>query len=250
MITRKIKGELLESSKEYPVVTILGPRQSGKTTLARMTFPDYHYYSLEDPDILYRVQSDPRGFFNGLKKGIILDEIQNAPELLSYIQGIVDNMNENGRFILTGSHQLNLHEAITQSLAGRTAILSLLPFSMDEISVYNKEYNAFDLIFRGGFPRVYDKKLNVRRFFGNYLQTYIERDIRRMINLKNLTSFQAFLRILAGRIGQLLNYKSLSNDIGVSETNFLLFMKILKKGYENPQKFISRIRVLFHIYWE
>ncbi len=231
MIVREIANELIESAKEYPVVTILGPRQSGKTTLAKMTFPDYHYYSLEDPDILYRVKNDPKGFFNNLIKGAILDEIQNAPELLSYIQGIVDIKNESGQFILTGSHQLNLHEAITQSLAGRTAILSLLPFSLDEISIYKKKYSAFDLIFNGSFPRVYDKKLNIKRFFGNYIQTYIERDVRMMINLKNLTNFQVFLRILAGRVGQLVNYKSLSNNIGVSETTIKQWISILKASF-------------------
>ncbi len=231
MIKRQIIKELIDVSNEYPVVTILGPRQSGKTTLAKMTFPEFDYYSLEDPDTLLFVKSDARGFFKNLNNKTIIDEVQNYPELLSYIQGIVDKNNIAGQFILTGSHQLNLHEAITQSLAGRTSLLTLLPLSIEEISKYNDINDAYELILQGGFPRIYDKKMNANRFYSNYFQTYIERDVRKIINLKNLTQFQTFLRLIAGRVGQLINYNSLSNDIGVSSTTIKNWISILKASY-------------------
>ncbi len=231
MVTRIITTELLDVSKQYPVVTILGPRQSGKTTLTKMTFPKHDYYSLEDPDVLKLIKSDPRGFFNNLKKQTILDEIQNFPELLSYIQGIVDKKNIAGQFILTGSHQLDLLQAITQSLAGRTSLLTLLPFTIEEIKSYKKTNDAYEYIFNGSFPGVYDRNLNISKYYSNYIQTYVERDIRKLINLKNLTQFQTFLRLLAGRIGQLINYNSLSNDIGVSSTTIKNWISILQASY-------------------
>jgi len=231
MIDREIIKELIDVSNEYPVVTVLGPRQSGKTTLVKMAFPEHEYYSLEDPDVLLLVKSDPRGFFNNLTGKTIIDEIQNYSELLSYMQGIVDKSNTYGQFILTGSHQLNLHEAIAQSLAGRTSLLTLLPFAIEEISQYRNINNAFELILKGGFPRIYEKQMNINRFYSNYFQTYIERDVRKIINLKNLTQFQTFLRLLAGRVGQLINYSSLSNDIGVSSTTIKNWISILQASF-------------------
>jgi len=231
MIDREIIKELIDVSNEYPVVTVLGPRQSGKTTLVKMAFPEHEYYSLEDPDVLLLVKSDPRGFLNNLTGKSIMDEVQNYPELLSYIQGIVDKSNIQGQFILTGSHQLNLHEAIAQSLAGRTSLLTLLPFAIEEISQYSNINNAFELILKGGFPRIYEKQMNINRFYSNYFQTYVERDVRKIINLKNLTQFQTFLRLLAGRVGQLINYSSLSNDIGVSSTTIKNWISILQASY-------------------
>lgn len=231
MIDREIIKELIDVSNEYPVVTVLGPRQSGKTTLVKMAFPEHEYYSLEDPDVLLLVKSDPRGFFNNLTGKTIIDEIQNYSELLSYMQGIVDKSNIQGQFILTGSHQLNLHEAIAQSLAGRTSLLTLLPFAIEEISQYSNINNAFELILKGGFPRIYEKQMNINRFYSNYFQTYIERDVRKIINLKNLTQFQTFLRLLAGRVGQLINYSSLSNDIGVSSTTIKNWISILQASF-------------------
>jgi len=231
MIDREIIKELIDVSNEYPVVTVLGPRQSGKTTLVKMAFPEHEYYSLEDPDVLLLVKSDPRGFLNNLTGKTIIDEVQNYSELLSYIQGIVDKSNTYGQFILTGSHQLNLHEAIAQSLAGRTSLLTLLPFAIEEISQYSNINNAFELILKGGFPRIYEKQMNINRFYSNYFQTYIERDVRKIINLKNLTQFQTFLRLLAGRVGQLINYSSLSNDIGVSSTTIKNWISILQASF-------------------
>ncbi len=231
MIKRKITNELVDAAKEYPVVTILGPRQSGKTTLAQMTFPKKSYCSLEDPDIRLRAQEDPRDFLGNYPNGCILDEIQRVPQLLSYIQTIVDKTSKTGMYILTGSHQPQLHEAVSQSLAGRTAVLTLLPFSHEELKKYHEEWSAFDLIFKGFFPRLHEKKLNTNRFFNSYLQTYVERDVRMMLNLKDLDRFQKFLVLLAGRIGSVVNYSSLSNDIGVSATTIKSWIGVLKSSY-------------------
>ena len=254
MITRDITQELLQSAAEYPVVTILGPRQSGKTTLTRMTFPDKPYFSLEDPDIRIAAEADPRGFLDQMKDGGVLDEVQRLPVLLSYIQGIVDKTRKRGTFILTGSHQPQLHEAISQSLAGRTAILSLWPFSINEIRRYEQPQNPFDLIYRGFFPKLHQEKLEPRRFFNGYLQTYVERDVRALIHLRDLSSFQKFLILLAGRVGQVVNLASLSNDVGVSATTIRNWLSVLKASYilfelppffENVQKRVIKSPKLY-----
>ncbi|HOZ47828.1 MAG TPA: ATP-binding protein [Candidatus Hydrogenedentes bacterium] len=231
MITREIAQELARAAAEYPVVTILGPRQSGKTTLARMTFPDKPYYSLEDPDVRTAAEEDPRGFLDQVREGAILDEIQRLPTLLSYLQGMVDEIKKRGRFILTGSHQPRLHEAISQSLAGRTAMLALWPFSFSELRHYESEWNPFDLIVRGCFPRLHEERLEARRFFNGYVQTYVERDVRALTQLRDLSAFQKFLTLLAGRVGQVVNFASLSNDVGVSTTTLRDWLSVLKASY-------------------
>ena len=231
MITRRITAELKAAAGEYPVVTITGPRQSGKTTLAQMTFPDLAYRSLENPDMRLAAETDPRGFLGRITKGAILDEIQRAPQLLSYIQGIVDSDRLPGRFILTGSHQPELQQSISQSLAGRTAMLTLLPFALDEIRQYPGNQDAFSLIVNGTFPRVYEDRLTPSRFYNGYLQTYVERDVRALINLKDLSAFQQFLALLAGRIGQVVNYAALSNDVGVSATTIKNWISVLKASF-------------------
>ncbi len=223
--------ELLESAGEYPVVTVFGPRQSGKTTLAQMTFPDKLYYSLEDPDLRMAVETDPKGFLANLPDGSVLDEIQRLPQLLSYIQGIVDRVKKKGMFILTGSHQPELHQSVSQTLAGRTAVLSLLPFSLTELRTYRKNWEAFELIVNGSYPRLHEEKLKPGRFFNGYLQTYVERDVRALINLKDLRQFQQFLTLLAGRVGQIVNYTSLSNDVGVSATTIKNWISVLKASF-------------------
>lgn len=231
MITRDISEELIRSAAEYPVVTILGPRQSGKTTLARMTFPDTPYCSLEDPDVRIAAEADPRGFLSQMEGGGILDEVQRFPALLSYVQGMVDTTNTRGRFILTGSHQPQLHEAISQSLAGRTAMLTLWPFSLHELSRYRSARDPFGLIVRGCFPRLHEEGLEPRRFFNSYLQTYVERDVRALIQLRDLSQFQRFLTLLAGRVGEIVNLVSLSNDVGVSTTTIRNWLSVLKASY-------------------
>jgi uncharacterized protein len=231
MIRREITAELLEASSEYPVVTVFGPRQSGKTTLAQMTFPDKAYISLEEPDTRLAAETDPRGFLAGLPDGGILDEIQRFPPLLSYIQGIVDRVQKPGMFILTGSHQPELHQSISQTLAGRTAVLSLLPFSLVELRKYQNEWDPYELIIKGGFPRLHDENLKPVRFFNGYMQTYVERDVRALINLKDLRPFQQFITLLAGRIGQVVNYTSISNDIGFSATTVKNWISVLKASF-------------------
>jgi predicted AAA+ superfamily ATPase len=231
MITRDIADELVRSAAEYPVVTILGPRQSGKTTLARMTFPDKPYVSLEDLDIRVAAEADPRGFLGRMEGGGILDEVQRLPALLSYLQGMVDSDGRRGRFILTGSHQPHLREAIAQSLAGRTAMLTLWPFSLRELRHYETARSAFDVIARGCFPRLHEERLESRRFYNSYLQTYVERDVRALIRLRDLSPFQNFLMLLAGRVGQLVNLASLSNDVGVSTTTIRNWLSVLTASY-------------------
>jgi hypothetical protein len=231
MIKRDITTELIEAAGEYPVVTIFGPRQSGKTTLVQMTFPEKMYYSLEDPDVRMAAETDPRGFLAGLPEGGVLDEIQRLPELLSYLQGIVDREKKAGMFILTGSHQPELHQSVTQSLAGRTAVLTLLPFSLSELKNYKKNWEPFEMIVKGAYPRLHEKNLKPTRFFNGYMQTYIERDVRALINLKDLRSFQQFFSLLAGRIGQIVNYTSLSNDVGVSATTIKNWISVLKASF-------------------
>ena len=231
MIKRDISTELIQASAEYPVVTIFGPRQSGKTTLIQMTFPSKPYFSMEDPDIRLAAETDPRGFLSQMPSGGIIDEIQRTPQLLSYIQGIVDENQQPGFFILSGSHQPELHQAISQSLAGRTAILTLYPFSMNEINHYQEKWDPFELMVIGFYPRIHDRGLKPIRFFNGYFQTYIERDVRSLINIKDLNQFQKFMRLLAGRIGQLINYTSLSNDIGVSSTTIKNWISVLKASY-------------------
>lgn len=231
MITRNITTELIRSATEYPVVTILGPRQSGKTTLARMTFPGKQYFSLEDPDIRMAAENDPRGFLSQMADGGILDEVQRLPLLLSYIQGLVDSARQHGRFILTGSHQPQLHEAISQSLAGRTAMLTLWPFSCQELRSYKTPLSPFDLIARGFYPRLHEEALDPRRYFNNYLMTYVERDVRALIQLRDLSQFQKFLILLAGRVGQVVNFASLANDVGISGTTIKNWLSVLKASF-------------------
>lgn len=256
MIKRDIAEELLRCAAEYPVVTVLGPRQAGKTTLARMSFPDLPYFSLEDPDVRAAAEADPRGFLGQVESGGILDEVQRLPMLLSYIQGIVDKSSKRGRFILTGSHQPQLHEAISQSLAGRTAILTLWPYSLHELRQYKPTPDPFDLILHGCFPRLHEENLDPRRFYNNYLQTYVERDVRALLQLRDLAQFQKFLTLVAGRVAQIVNFTSLSNDVGVSSTTIKKWLSVLKASYvvfelppffENIRKRVTKSSKIFFV---
>jgi predicted AAA+ superfamily ATPase len=231
MILRAITEELQASAAEYPVVTVLGPRQSGKTTLVRMTFPNLPYFSLENPDIRLAAEIDPRGFLDRIPEGGILDEVQRLPSLLSYLQGIVDEKQKKGMFILTGSHQPDVHQAVSQTLAGRTALLTLLPFSVSELAGYNRKIDVFPLLVEGMYPRLHQEKLKAGRFYNSYIQTYVERDVRTLINVKDLSQFQRFLMLLAGRVGQIVNYTSLGNDLGLSGTSVKNWLSVLKASF-------------------
>lgn len=234
MIPRKIESELINLAKHYPVVTVLGPRQSGKSTLVRNVFASKQYVNLELPDDRRAIEQDPRQFLDNIPNhGIIIDEVQRYPELLSYIQGFVDEKKIHGQIILTGSHQLQLHEAISQSLAGRTGILRLLPLSIQELKDANIDISdsADDFMLRGFFPKLYVSDINPSKYYQDYVSTYIERDVRKMVNVKDLGQFQDFLRLVAGRIGQLLNYDSLGNDLGISNQTVTQWISILEASY-------------------
>ena len=231
MIRREITDYLLYLATKYPVVTITGPRQSGKTTLVRSVFPDKAYVNLEFLDNREFAQSDPRGFLRRLPDGAILDEIQRAPDLVSYIQGIVDEKNKNGMFILTGSQQFEISAAISQSLAGRTALLRLLPFSLEEIKKHYPFSHIDELLYKGFYPRIYDHELDPTQALADYFETYVERDLRQLTQIRNLSLFQNFVKLCAGRIGQLLNLNNISNDLGVSHTTAREWMAILEASY-------------------
>lgn len=231
MYRRQIEPELLELAKAYPIVTIIGPRQSGKTTLAKHCFPDKPYANLEALDTRELALGDPRGFLDRFPDGAIFDEIQRAPELLSYIQPLVDKEKKKGMFILTGSHQIELHQAITQSLAGRTALLTLLPLSLVELAEAGFEQSLNEALLHGGYPRIFQDHLDPHKAYRNYFQTYVERDLRQLINVKDLTQFQRFVRLCAGRIGQLLNAEGLGNDVGASSHTIKHWISVLEASY-------------------
>jgi predicted AAA+ superfamily ATPase len=231
MYIREITNELLDVAKSYPVVTLIGPRQSGKTTLVRNTFPNLEYVNLEAPDIRQFAQSDPRAFLNSHMNGVILDEIQRVPELLSYIQVTVDEKKEFGKFILTGSHQLMLHQAITQSLAGRTALLTLLPMTLNELINAKFNLNVDQYMLNGCFPRVYSDNLVPIKAYRNYFQTYIERDVRQMINIKDIALFEKFIKICASRVGQIINKDSIGNELGISGITVSQWLSILEASF-------------------
>jgi len=231
LITRTIQKELVDLMLHYPVVTITGPRQSGKTTLARMTYPDYHYCNLENPEIRNLAMEDPNAFFSQFRTPLIIDEIQRVPALLSFIQGHVDERHDHGLYLLTGSQQFSMNEAITQSLAGRTALLTLLPLSMVELSDAGFVIDRDQIIHTGFLPGIYDKGLDPFKANRNYFQTYVERDLKQLSHIRNLTNFERFMRVLAGRIGQILNLSSISNDLGVSSTTLSEWVSLLEASF-------------------
>ena len=227
---RDAQVKVLQFAKQYPVVTITGPRQSGKTTLCKMLFKHKPYVSLESPDERQFALSDPRGFLEKYPQGAILDEIQRAPELLSYIQGIVDDKPKAGFFILTGSHQFELMNTISQSLAGRTALVTLLPFTLKE--AYGKTLPKLEAVLYAGFyPRIFDKKLSPTEAMSFYFSTYIERDLRSLINVKELSTFENFMKLCVARTGQIVNYSNLASDCGVSHNTVKHWLSILEASY-------------------
>jgi predicted AAA+ superfamily ATPase len=215
MFPRHILPVLQDRARRQPVVTITGPRQSGKTTLCRLAFPDRPYVNLEQPDTREFARSDPRAFLERLSAGAIIDEIQRVPDLLSWIQVDVDANPEPGRFILTGSHQFELSRQVAQSLAGRTALLRLLPLSISELRAAGP-LTTDELLHRGGYPRIHAEGLDPAMALGDYFETYVQRDLRELVQLRHLAEFERFVRLAAGRVGQVLNLQSLAADSGVS----------------------------------
>lgn len=216
---------------KYPVLTVTGPRQAGKTTLCHAAFPDLAYVSLESPDRREFATQDPRGFLHEFGKGAILDEIQRAPDLVSYIQEHVDEAGRNGVFVLTGSQQFRVSEAISQSLAGRTGILQLLPFSIEEVLQLRPDLDADAMMYAGFYPRIYDQGLDPTQALGDYFETYVERDVRQISEIRNLSGFRTFVKLCAGRVGQLLNMQGLGNDAGVSHTTAREWISVLEASY-------------------
>lgn len=265
LIVREIESELQTLLGEYPVVTLLGPRQAGKTTLAREFLEGYGYVNLEDPESREVATADPKALLASLEEKTIIDEIQRVPELLSYIQVAVDEQKKNGRYVLTGSHQLSLREAIAQSLAGRTAILKLFPLSIGELESEGIRFNRFeDYAFTGFLPRIYEQAQRPAIAYANYYQTYVERDVRQLIQLKDASLFEKALKLLAGRTGQVLDCSSLANDVGVDaktirnwisilEASFILFKlppyfeNFGKRAIKSPKYYFTDVGLLCHL---
>lgn len=232
MIQREAAAKAVQLVGQYPVLTITGPRQSGKTTLCRMAFSDKDYSSLEEVDERLLAQEDPRGFLSRFPDGAVIDEIQRAPDLLSYIQTIVDRENREGMFILTGSQQFELLENISQSLAGRTALLRLMPFTLAE--AYGDDPSAVSMeqmLYTGFYPRIFDKGLNPTEAMQFYVNTYVERDVRTLINVRDLRQFEIFLKLCAGRTGQIVNLSSLGNDCGINHETVKRWLSVLEASY-------------------
>jgi predicted AAA+ superfamily ATPase len=231
LIPRRAGPTLQALAREYPVVVVTGPRQSGKTTLCRASFPDLPYASLEEPDVRGFAVDDPRGFLAQYPNGALLDEVQRAPELLSYLQGIVDRQPRSATFVLTGSQQLDVLAGVTQTLAGRVALLSLLPFALGELPEPLAPPSIEALLYRGFYPPIHDRGLDPSRWLGNYVQTYLERDLRQLVNIRDLSSFQVFLRLCAGRTGQLVNLSALAADCGITHNTARAWLSVLESSF-------------------
>lgn len=232
MINRTAEKTVHELAKGFPVVVINGPRQSGKTTLARLSFPQKAYVSLEDPDERAFAEADPRAFFKRFPDGAILDEVQRCPDLFSYLQSRVDNDGRMGLFVLTGSQQFNLISRITQSLAGRAGMVQLLPLSISELNTALKLPDGAETLFiQGMYPPVHTREVQPRKWYANYVMTYIERDLRQLISIKELAVFQRFLKMCAARTGQLLNLSTLGADCGISHNTAKAWISVLEASY-------------------
>lgn len=232
MIKRLLEKQVKHAVTQFPVVSVTGPRQSGKTTLIKECFPTYEYYNLEDPNTRSLIQDDPKQFVNTTKKGVIFDEVQKYPDLLSFIQVTADETNKPGQYIISGSENLLLSERISQSLAGRVAIFNLLPLSMSELKTAKLlEQDAFSQIYKGFYPRIYDQNISATDFYSNYVNTYIERDVRLIKNIGDISNFQRFMQLLAGRAGQLSNASAIANDLNVDSKTANSWLNILEASF-------------------
>ncbi len=231
---RDLTGDIIEGARYFPVIAILGPRQSGKTTLVREIFPEHSYLSLEDIDLRTAALEDPRSFLmtNQSSVGLIIDEFQYAPQLLSYIQTIVDREQKNGYFVLTGSQNFLMNQAISQSLAGRVSLHTLLPLSVHELEENGVRLPEIEaMLYQGLYPAIYSKNIPPQRLYKNYIQTYVERDIRQIAAIGDLNTFQTFITLCAARIGQLINFTSLGNECGISDATVKRWLSILETSY-------------------
>jgi len=232
MVPRRLSAVVQDRACKYPVVTLTGPRQSGKTTLCRGLFPKLPYRSLESIDHRRFATEDPRGFLESIRGGAILDEIQRAPELVSYLQEEVDRDPSPGRFILTGSQNLAVRQTVSQSLAGRTAVLTLLPLSLDERAAFsNAPAGLWHGLLAGSYPRIFDQDIEPQIWLSDYAATYVERDVRLLLNVTDLHGFQAFMVLVAGRTGQELNASALAGDVGVSVNTIRAWLSVLEASY-------------------
>jgi len=232
MIQRDIASQLDHLSRQYPVVTVTGPRQSGKTTLVKAVFPEWTYVSLETPDIREYALSDPRGFIGAYPERVILDEVQRAPDLFSYIQTHVDDLGRESVYVLTGSFNFGLMEGISQSLAGRVAVLELLPLAFSEMDRAGVVPDSIEeLMVAGSYPRIYDRGLTPQQWYANYVTTYLESDVRKVKNVSDLSVFQRFLKMCAARSGQILNLSSLGDDCGITHNTAKSWLSILEASY-------------------
>lgn len=232
MIDRDLAPKLIEAARKFPSITLTGPRQSGKTTLCKSLFPRHPYSSLEAPDVRAFAMQDPRAFLAQFPKGCIIDEVQRAPDLLSYLQGMIDEDPAPGRWILTGSQNFSLLKSVSQSLAGRTAVYNLFPLVHEEITRFDRHpVNLEETLFAGGYPRIFDLDLDPADWFRSYVATYIERDVRTISNVADIATFQRFIQLCAGRTAQLLNYSSLADDCGISQPSAKAWLNILETSF-------------------
>ena len=231
MIEREITAVFQKAVKTHPIVTVFGPRQSGKTTLVRHVLPKYGYVNLENPKERRLANEDPESFFAQHPSPLIIDEVQRVPELLSWIQVRVDESGKKGEYVLTGSHQPLSKERVSQSLAGRTALITLLPFSLSELAAAGHSLSRDEAIYRGFLPRIYSDGLDPTTANEEYYRTYVERDVRQLVQVENQAAFETFVRLLAGRIGQVVNFQALSGDVGVDAKTLKRWMSVLEASY-------------------
>lgn len=232
MIPREAASSLLTLAKGFPIVAVTGPRQSGKTTLVRAVFSDKPYMSLEEPDKLELAAGDPRGFLRNFKEGAVIDEAQRLPALFSYLQVLVDEKKKPGLFILTGSQNFGLLESLSQTLAGRVGVVQLLPFSMSELEAAGiLPQELSDVLFQGLYPPLYDRDLAPAQWLANYVMTYLERDVRNLLRVRDLSLFQRFLRMSAARTGQILNLSALAADCGITHSTAQSWLAVLEASY-------------------
>ena len=231
-IQRDLADVLLRSARQFPAVTLTGPRQSGKSTLCRSLFPEKPYANLEAPDIRSFATDDPRAFLAQFPQGAILDEVQRTPDLPAYLQGLIDDDPSPGRWILTGSHNLALTQSVNQSLAGRSAMLHLLPLARSEVVRFARHPRGLDeALVAGGFPGIFDRDLDPADWLRSYVATYLERDVRTISNVGDLATFQRFVELCAGRTAQLLNHSSLASDCGISQPTAKAWLSVLEASF-------------------